>query len=1211
MRMFRFLFFFILLSSATSLFLLAESRAARSQHGGAPIDSKEADAGPDEARAFYERVRSFPDSFVDSKRYLEGAMHRDTMAPAVFNSSESGIQPAVTPFWQYIGPTNTGSASPFFFGPKPFSGRLDAVAYDPTHPGTYYVGSGKAGIWKTTDSGATFTCLSNSWPWNAVSSIAVDPTNGNVFAGTGDFVSWSKLGCQGLLMSTDGGSTWTHLGVSQSSAISSILIDPDNHNLITISTGFGAAGWGTISRSIDGGASWQTALTNTYFMKVVCSAAAGGTRYYYTVDRDYHHVYRSADRGVTWTDLVTPITQGAPLSVACSKVDPLTVYVLDSIHQLIYKSADAGTTWTTINGDFPTDYFSWDYPGYSQVIETSVNAGADVLYVGTTDIYQSLNGGAHWQPIGNISSAGALIHTDQHAIAFNPANPNEMLVGNDGGLYRGTFDPLANKTSFANLNATLGTMQIYKLDVHPTNASIVLSGAQDGGSPSSLTGNLQDWAGVGYGDGNFSIINPTTPSNQYVSAQNLGLYRTDNAWSTSTYIGPVNGGTFGSEWTAFQAPVAMDPNDSNTLYASGQHIYRYNLLTSTWEMNLGNFNLSPDDTILAIAVAPGDSSRIYAGGFGCMWMSEDRGGTWHSLMPGSTPLPYSSFNSINVNPNNPDDILVGAGSSYGTSLFRCINVRATDTVRVWQSVAGTGTTAIPNVSLNGIARDPDNYDSVWYVATDLGVFVTYDAGNTWANMTVPNGLPNVGCNDLKMRASDRILYVATMGRGIWRMQVPKISSMASLAIRPAAVPAGTNTTGLVTLHSAAGSSGKTVYVYSSNKTIATVPPTVTVPAGATSVTFPIQVLDTGEALSDVKISVTSGSGAQRMFIHPYRANDAQFVSQKVPATMTAGQTYAVSFVFQNSGSSTWNTAGGYKLSASPGGMDTWGATRLSVIAGTNAGPGANATFSGNVFAPLVPGAYAMQWQPMQQNVGLFGATTSSLSINVVQHGDAARYLFQRGQTTVNAGNDFYVSYAFANVGTTTWDPAAGYAAIARDPVGNSNWGISTFVVTNQHLVNGTSAPGATAFGSGKLTAPIAAGVYTYRFSMSKGGVPFGDLPPKIAVTVVNGPYNASFVNQTGVPTSVPAGSQFTATITMTNLGTSLWPRNVAPKSIGTSNFAVAQLFGPSPVSPGANGVLTATFTAPTTAGTYTFQYRMASGTMMFGQNTAPVTITVT
>src|SRR5205823_462248 len=144
--------------------------------------------------------------------------------------------------------------------------------------------------------------------------------------------------------------------------------------------------------------------------------------------------------------------------------------------------------------------------------------------------------------------------------------------------------------------------QLYKLDIHPTNSNIVLTGAQDDGNPSSVNGNLQDWAGVGGGDGNFSAINPANPANQYESAQYLQLSRTDDSWGSDIGIAPVSSDPFSSEWSSFLAPFVLDPSNPDILYAASQHLHRYNRVTSTWEMNLGNFNLAPDHSMLSIAV---------------------------------------------------------------------------------------------------------------------------------------------------------------------------------------------------------------------------------------------------------------------------------------------------------------------------------------------------------------------------------------------------------------------------------------------------------------------------------------------------------------------------------------------------------------------------------------------------------------------------------
>src|SRR4029077_12664564 len=126
--------------------------------------------------------------------------------------------------------------------------------------------------------------------------------------------------------------------------------------------------------------------------------------------------------------------------------------------------------------------------------------------------------------IGKSYEDTALTHNDQHSFAVNPNNPNEMLVGNDGGAYLLAFNPTTNDWSFdTRLNENLGITQFYKADFSPTDPAYMLGGAQDNSTPVA-GGDLTKWMNVGGGDGGFTAINPVNPKIQYATSQYLTIY---------------------------------------------------------------------------------------------------------------------------------------------------------------------------------------------------------------------------------------------------------------------------------------------------------------------------------------------------------------------------------------------------------------------------------------------------------------------------------------------------------------------------------------------------------------------------------------------------------------------------------------------------------------------------------------------------------------
>ncbi|MGH2565465.1 MAG: hypothetical protein ACRDE5_13190, partial [Ginsengibacter sp.] len=270
-------------------------------------------------------------------------------------------------FWKFNGPKDLGG------GTSDVSGRLSAIAVDPTNSNILYVGAPAGGVWKSIDGGVSWNPLSNSWPFEAISSIAIDPKNTNViYVGTGDFQAWSRQSF-GLMKSVDGGSNFTNLAINEAGefSISSIAIDPDQTNIITITTGRGRQGYGQVWRSVDGGQNWgaNPAIPEPaeWAEVVISKQDDDGTRYYYAVGWNLSGgiIYRSGDRGVNWDALNVPWGAGQyGISIAPSVVNAKTVYLLAGSDKKVLSSPDTGNTWTDITGDLTQVPWDWNQLWY-------------------------------------------------------------------------------------------------------------------------------------------------------------------------------------------------------------------------------------------------------------------------------------------------------------------------------------------------------------------------------------------------------------------------------------------------------------------------------------------------------------------------------------------------------------------------------------------------------------------------------------------------------------------------------------------------------------------------------------------------------------------------------------------------------------------------------------------------------------------------------
>lgn len=744
------------------------------------IDKEELGLDYLESLLFHMELRAYPNDSVDWEAYGRAMDHRDAM-------DASDFTPAALNRWTFVGPTGMTVPYRIYYGQGNINGRVNALAYHPTTPGVYFVGAAEGGLWKTTDYGVNWTPLTDNWPNLHVSCIAIHPTNPNIiYVGTGDFHG-SRGYPIGIMKTTDGGATWTNLGRIQFSGlmVSAILLDPENPDIVTVTTGRGSTYWGYVWRSTNGGSTWSTVINTQAAWNHVTAGAlntSNGTRYYYATGHDYNggQVWRSSNRGQTWTKLTTPMTNASnvfqnAIEIAPSPTAPDTVYLMSGYDRRIWKSTNAGGNWTDTTNNFPNgnNNYNWSQAWYDihMYVSTRTVSGSpvDVIYVGLIDIVQSYDGGATWRSLGQTYTNSALTHNDQHSFAINPLNPNETLVGNDGGIYRLTYNPSTHAYSFTtSLNRNLGITQFYHADFHPTNATRMIGGTQDNASPAS-TGDLNNWRSVGGGDGGGCAINPSNPNIQYATSQYLGMYRTTNNWSSSSGFSP----SWGSDRRPFIGTIAINPSQPNYLYAGTNYLWRWNESTQSWSARLGSQELSVEGSVIAIAAAPSDANRIYTGSNrGEVWMSTNGGTSWTQINTGSPGLPNRAITSIAVHPTNPSKIYLTLGSSGTPHVYRCDNTLAG--TRVWTNISGSGTTGLPDIHTNTIAVDPANPDSVLYVGNDVGFFYTANGGGKWFNGTAPRGLPNVSVRTVKVTPGTARVNLATYGRGMWQINTPLV-----------------------------------------------------------------------------------------------------------------------------------------------------------------------------------------------------------------------------------------------------------------------------------------------------------------------------------------------------------------------------------------------------------------------------------------------------
>jgi photosystem II stability/assembly factor-like uncharacterized protein len=715
-----------------------------------------------------ERRRPFTDRGEDTAEILAAAIaQRDRLprAPITTAARPGSGKPYYAPprgKWSYVGPRMFYEGNSSGDNNHLQMGRINAVAYDPLHAGTYFAAAPWGGVWKTTNYGSNWTALTDAATGLGVSSfssLAIDPvTPGIVYAGTGDYFT-GGIYSQGLWKSVDGGATWS-MAASLDGTVPQVVVDPDQPS--TILASFDKIG---VFRSTNGGYSWASVLLagSRRFSSIVFGPRAGGSRTFYAAGEASNGsvLYSSSDHGATWVALPSPTSSVAQhnVALAVSPVNASRVYLLSAQDGKVWSSADAGMTWSDITG---TLNGLTCQGGYNWMLACANYGGTDVLIAGTCNAWYSVGATGSWAPM-------PASHTDNHGIAVNPANPAELLTANDGGVDRYTYS--GGNMSRTSLNATLFVTELYGAAYGP-QGSPILGGTQDTGSPYTSSTTLTPWNDVYSGDEYGVAINQTNTAYQYVLAQwNSGapyVTRTTDSSNSWADIGPP---VLDGEWGANFAPAVLDPNNQNLLYVATEYVYRFDESTGEWANRLGGQNVG--NPVNGLAIAETDSNRIYTvSGDGRIMMSVNQGASFVNIngnLPQACVRGPCDLSAVAVSPISADVVFVGYRHNSPIAnqgrIWRCTNPTAS--TPTWTDISAFGTSgALPNNAVLSIAPDWTYPQSDLYVGTDIGVFYTLNSGASWTNATQPLGLPpNVPVVNVQSTPSN--LYAATYGRGIW------------------------------------------------------------------------------------------------------------------------------------------------------------------------------------------------------------------------------------------------------------------------------------------------------------------------------------------------------------------------------------------------------------------------------------------------------------
>ncbi|MEL7220580.1 MAG: T9SS type A sorting domain-containing protein [Bacteroidota bacterium] len=707
------------------------------------------------------RQRAFPSGTIDEKAYRKALVIRDKQRAE--QRANQQAKDLTTAEWVFDGPLNIG-------------GRVTDVEVIPGSPEVILLGAASGGIFRTTDEGASWEAVFDDMPTLAIGDMAIAPSNPQtVYVGTGEpnagggSLTYDGLG---IFKSEDGGQSWEAKGLDDVGSVGRVVVDPSNEDRLYVAamgTLFANNEERGIYRSLDGGDNWEQVLflsdsTGGIDLAIhpdepMTIYAAMWERVRRPDRRSYtgptSGIYKSLDGGDTWEELggglpSIPFSKGR-ISLAIAPSNPNHVYAgyVDDNGTLsnMMQSSNAGLSWSNMStnglGTVPFDWW------FNRLVVSPDNE-EELYYIGfQLNRYNAQN--QSWD------LRFANVHVDQHTLWVDPANPNRMLLGNDGGIYYSTDRGVTN-TKWNNLPIT----QFYTCEVDFQQPDRRYGGTQDNGTNRTLTGNTDDWQFIYGGDGFRVLVDPTDNSFVYATSQYGNIGRSTNGGNSFT--GATNGLTGPRNWST---PYLIDPVTPQRLYVGTDAVHRSDNRAASWTRispNLADDAFGSNGlvygTITALDVAALDNQVIWAGtDNGNVWVTTNGGDSWNKVSAG---LPMRWVTSICADPNDPATAyLTYSGFRYGTSMSHIY--KTSDYGTNWQDINGD----LPDIPVNDIQINAAS--SQLFLATDIGVYFSEDDGASW--QVLGTGLPPVVVTDLRLHTPTETLVAGTYGRSMWSINV--------------------------------------------------------------------------------------------------------------------------------------------------------------------------------------------------------------------------------------------------------------------------------------------------------------------------------------------------------------------------------------------------------------------------------------------------------
>ena len=676
-------------------------------------------------------------------------------------------------------------------------GRVLAVTGVPGDPYTFYFGSVAGGVWRSTNGGLSWHPLFDKEAVSSIGAIAVADSNHNViYVGTGEACIRGNISYgNGVYKSTDGGKTWTNIGLKDTQHIGAIIIHPRNPDIALVAAlghAYGPNAERGVFRTTDGGKTWEKVLykdDKTGAIDVVFDPNNPNVLFaaLYEVQRTPWSLssggpgsglYRSVDGGATWKRLEGHGLPGGimgRIGVSVSGADSNRVYALIEAKDAsgLYRSDDGGDSWTKVNDDQRITQRAWYF---SHIFADPKSV--DTVYMLNTGLFRSSDG-------GRTLTLLPAPHGDHHGLWIDPTNPQRMINGNDGGADVSVDGGKSWTTQY-----NQPTAQFYH--VATDNQFLYhVYGAQQDNSTVSIASRTDDgyigrqhWYDVGGGESGYVVPDPRDPNIVYAGSGQGAVTRWDKrtmqAQDITTW--PVDYTGHGAKdmkyrlgWTE---PIVISPHDPDVIYTAGEVVFKSIDHGMSWTL------ISPDltrndkskqessggpitkdntsvefyDTVFTIAESPVQKDLLWAGSDdGLVHITRDGGKNWTNVTPKGMPE-WSLVSMIEASPHDAGTAYIALDCHKIDDLKPYI-YKTSDYGKSWTKLVS----GIPDGAYVHAVREDPQQKELLYAGTETGIFMSFDGGADWQSLQL--NLPQTPIHDLVVKNDD--LVVATHGRAFW------------------------------------------------------------------------------------------------------------------------------------------------------------------------------------------------------------------------------------------------------------------------------------------------------------------------------------------------------------------------------------------------------------------------------------------------------------